>query len=240
MYISNPKYHSIFVISLRQQQWARNYPCYDHDTNDNVHGLYDNCSTYDIFEKSTLEQQSPSLRGLHITTVPVPVPISIPIPVINSAPSLSSWHSVAFVLALSPPLMCGPSHYGLLPELNQFPILHAVCSLVCLSAGTGHTHTYTVVQSWRSIKGHLHAVLVKHNIFYYACGLFLSAVNVLAPVLFSDPAYYALLEDLQAFILAILATPMHLNLWHIDRHVHGSEILVCISMSDMSSADRTV
>ncbi|KIK38895.1 hypothetical protein CY34DRAFT_366145 [Suillus luteus UH-Slu-Lm8-n1] len=67
----------------------------------------------------------------------------------------------------------------------------------------------------------------------------LSAVNVLAPVMFSDAAFYSLLEDLQAFILAILATRMHLHLWHIDRHVHGSEILVCMSMSDMSSADRT-
>ncbi|KAG2748767.1 hypothetical protein P692DRAFT_20535802 [Suillus brevipes Sb2] len=96
-----------------------------------------------------------------------------------------------------------------------------------------------VVQTWRTSNGNMHAVLVKHNIFYYACGLFLSAVNVLAPVMFSDAAFYSLLEDLQAFILAILATRMHLHLWHIDRNVHGSEILVCMSMSDMSSADRT-
>ncbi|KAG1718230.1 hypothetical protein EDB19DRAFT_1921045 [Suillus lakei] len=95
-----------------------------------------------------------------------------------------------------------------------------------------------VVQSWRSAKGHLHAVLSSSVMAIVS--QVLSAVNVLAPVLFSDPAYYSLLEDLQAFILAILATRMHLNLWHIDRHVHGSEILVCISMSDMSSADRTV
>jgi hypothetical protein len=97
-----------------------------------------------------------------------------------------------------------------------------------------------VFQTWRTSNGGMHAILVRHNIFYYACGLFLSAVNVLAPVMFSDPAYYSLLEDLQAFILAILATRMHLHLWHIDRNVHGSEVLVCISMSDISSADRTV
>ncbi|KAG2065842.1 hypothetical protein BDR04DRAFT_1234340 [Suillus decipiens] len=97
-----------------------------------------------------------------------------------------------------------------------------------------------IAQTWRTSNGSMHTVLVKHNIFYYACGLFLSTVNVLAPVMFSDAVYYSLLEDLQAFILAILATRMHLHLWHMDRHVHGSEILVCISMSDMSSADRTV
>ncbi|KAG1799952.1 uncharacterized protein BJ212DRAFT_1484676 [Suillus subaureus] len=95
-------------------------------------------------------------------------------------------------------------------------------------------------QTWRTSNGGMHTVLMKHNIFYYACGLFLSAVNVLAPVMFSDPAYYSLLEDLQAFVLAILATRMHLHLWHIDRDVHGSEILACISMSDMSSGDRTI
>ncbi|KAG1718996.1 hypothetical protein EDB19DRAFT_769038 [Suillus lakei] len=36
------------------------------------------------------------------------------------------------------------------------------------------------MQSWRMPTGRLYAVLVKSNIFYYMCGLFLSAVNVLA------------------------------------------------------------
>ncbi|KAG1728330.1 hypothetical protein EDB19DRAFT_1941259 [Suillus lakei] len=97
-----------------------------------------------------------------------------------------------------------------------------------------------VIQSWRSAKGHLHAILLKHNMFYYACGLLLSVVNVLVPMLLSNSVYYSLFEGLQIFILAILATRMHLHLWHIDRHVHGSEALVCISMSDMSPADCTV
>ncbi|KAG1728333.1 hypothetical protein EDB19DRAFT_164683 [Suillus lakei] len=35
------------------------------------------------------------------------------------------------------------------------------------------------IQSWRSTKGPLYTVLVKHNMFYHACGLFLSAVNAL-------------------------------------------------------------
>ncbi|KAG1719460.1 hypothetical protein EDB19DRAFT_699370 [Suillus lakei] len=97
-----------------------------------------------------------------------------------------------------------------------------------------------VIQSWRTAKGHLYAVLVKHNILYYACVLFLSAMNVLVPMLFSNSAYYTILEDLQAFILAILATRMHLHLWHIDRHMHGSDALVYISMTDVSPEDITV
>ncbi|KAG1785453.1 uncharacterized protein HD556DRAFT_1314234 [Suillus plorans] len=40
--------------------------------------------------------------------------------------------------------------------------------------------------SWRSTKGPLQAILVKHNIFYYVCGLFLSAVNILVPALFPN------------------------------------------------------
>ncbi|KAG1873967.1 hypothetical protein F4604DRAFT_763976 [Suillus subluteus] len=98
-----------------------------------------------------------------------------------------------------------------------------------------------VFQTWRISSGSMHAILVKHNIFYYACGLFLSAVNVLAPVMFSDSAYYALLGESQVYILAILSTRMHLHLWHIGQHaVYDPEDLVYISMSDMSSADRTV
>ncbi|KAG2143735.1 hypothetical protein DEU56DRAFT_248736 [Suillus clintonianus] len=97
-----------------------------------------------------------------------------------------------------------------------------------------------VIQSWRSAKGHLHAVLVKHNIFYYGCALCLSAMNFLMPILCSDFPYNTVLEDFQVFILAILATRMHLYLWHIDRDVHGSDALVYISMSDMSPTNSTV
>ncbi|KAG2137024.1 hypothetical protein DEU56DRAFT_353312 [Suillus clintonianus] len=96
------------------------------------------------------------------------------------------------------------------------------------------------IQNWRSAKGHLHAILLKHNIFYYACSLPLSAVNVLVPLLFSDSAYYSLVQDLQVFILAILATRMHLHLWHTSQCVEGSEALVWISLSNVSPVDITV
>ncbi|KAG2047209.1 hypothetical protein BDR06DRAFT_120193 [Suillus hirtellus] len=98
-----------------------------------------------------------------------------------------------------------------------------------------------VIQSWRTARSPLRAILVKHNMFYYACSLFLSAVNVLIPVLFSYvSAYYSVLEHLQVLVLAILATRMHLDLWHSDQHVHDSNVLLYIPMSNMSPTDCVV
>ncbi|KAG1721000.1 hypothetical protein EDB19DRAFT_1962723 [Suillus lakei] len=100
-----------------------------------------------------------------------------------------------------------------------------------------------VIHSWRTAKSPLHAVLVKHNIFYYVCSLLISAVNVLMPILTSNSIYHAFFEHFQVFSLAILATRMHLYLWDIDQHAHSSDAVVCISMSDMSPvspADCTV
>ncbi|KAG1816185.1 hypothetical protein EV424DRAFT_1074141 [Suillus variegatus] len=96
------------------------------------------------------------------------------------------------------------------------------------------------IQSWRSTKGPLQAILVKHNIFYYVCGLFLSAINILVPALFPNSPYYTTLQNFQVSILAILATRMHLHLWHLDQHMHSSDALIYISMSDMSPADCTL
>ncbi|KAG1718819.1 hypothetical protein EDB19DRAFT_1919958 [Suillus lakei] len=92
------------------------------------------------------------------------------------------------------------------------------------------------IQSWRSTNSHLYTVLVKHNIFYYACGVFFSVVNVLTLLLFHY-GYQAMFQDFQFIVLAILATRMHLHLWHTDRHAHGSSALVQgIPLSDISSA----
>ncbi|KAG1737968.1 hypothetical protein EDB19DRAFT_1715357 [Suillus lakei] len=97
-----------------------------------------------------------------------------------------------------------------------------------------------VIQSWRSDNGPLYAILVKHNIFYYVCGLLLSAVNVLTPMLLYPTGSYFLLEGLQVFMLSILATRMHLHLWDMDQHVDSSDALVCIPLSNVSPADRAV
>ncbi|KAG1799955.1 uncharacterized protein BJ212DRAFT_144962 [Suillus subaureus] len=118
---------------------------------------------------------------------------------------------------------CSRTPHGIrfLPFMLTF-----VCQLglVCLTI-------ISVIQSWRSAKGPLYAMPVKHNIFYYACGLLFSAVNILfsAPLLDMYPVYSSL-GGMQIFILAILATRMHLHLWHVERHVDGSEALVCISI----------
>ncbi|KAG1816215.1 hypothetical protein EV424DRAFT_1348293 [Suillus variegatus] len=64
-----------------------------------------------------------------------------------------------------------------------------------------------VIQSWRSSKGHLYAVLVKHNIFYYACGLLFSAINVIMPVLFPNSAYYIVLEEMSGVMSYGVAYP---------------------------------
>lgn len=96
------------------------------------------------------------------------------------------------------------------------------------------------VQSWRVVNGPLYDILVKHNIFYYTCALLLTAVNVLTQMLFSQTVYRFVCEVFQFFVLAILATRMHLFLWHIDQQMHGSDALVHISMSDMQPAECTV
>jgi uncharacterized membrane protein len=95
------------------------------------------------------------------------------------------------------------------------------------------------VQSWRVVNGPLYDVLVKHYIFYYTFALLLSALNVLTQTLFSKIAYRLVCEVLQFYILAILATRMHLLLWQIDRQTHGSgSDAVYVTMSDMRPAER--
>ncbi|KAG1845909.1 hypothetical protein DFJ58DRAFT_504362 [Suillus subalutaceus] len=91
------------------------------------------------------------------------------------------------------------------------------------------------IQNWRSTNGNLYAVLVKHNIFYYACGLFFSTVNILTLQLFQY-GYEAMFQDFQFIVLAILATRMHLHLWHTNTHTYDSSALVCVPLSDISFA----
>ncbi|KAG2741120.1 hypothetical protein P692DRAFT_20752676 [Suillus brevipes Sb2] len=96
------------------------------------------------------------------------------------------------------------------------------------------------IQSWRTAIGPLRAVLVTHNIFYHTCSLCESKfayISMLIEFLLTTPQKS---YSLQVLILAILATRMHLQLWHTDLHVHGSDSLEYICMSDMSPADRTV
>ncbi|KAG2355908.1 hypothetical protein BDR07DRAFT_1424780 [Suillus spraguei] len=83
------------------------------------------------------------------------------------------------------------------------------------------------IQSWKINSSHLYVVLLKHNIFYYICGFLFSVANVFVSLL---------LDVLSVQILAILATRMHLHLWHANRDAHSSDGLVRIQMSDMAPA----
>lgn len=94
------------------------------------------------------------------------------------------------------------------------------------------------IQSWRTTNNRLYVVLLKHSIFYYACGLLFSGANVLMGLLLHY-AYGIMFEDFQIFILAILATRMHLHLWQVGRHLHDPDIQMFIPLTDMSSTSRT-
>ncbi|KAG1898744.1 uncharacterized protein F5891DRAFT_447178 [Suillus fuscotomentosus] len=95
------------------------------------------------------------------------------------------------------------------------------------------------IQSWKTVNGPLYTVLVKHDILYYACGLFLAAINVIMQMLFSQYAYHSVFDDFQFYVLAILATRMHLHLWHLNQHYHilGSDALMLAPMTGMSTVD---
>ncbi|KAG1739475.1 uncharacterized protein EDB91DRAFT_387173 [Suillus paluster] len=106
--------------------------------------------------------------------------------------------------------------------------------LVCLTL-------IRAIRIWRTVNSPLYGVLVKHNIFYYASGLLLSAVNVLTSLLFPNSTYHSISENFQFFMLPILATRMHLHLSQVDRNVHrhNSDVIVSIPLSDMSFAGST-
>ncbi|KAG2124608.1 hypothetical protein DEU56DRAFT_593749 [Suillus clintonianus] len=95
------------------------------------------------------------------------------------------------------------------------------------------------IQSWRRTNNRLFVVLLKHNIFYYACGLLFSAANILMSLLLNY-AYNFMFEDFQLIILAILATRMHLHLWHVDRYIHDTDAFMHIPLSDVSSVDHAM
>ncbi|KAG1803260.1 hypothetical protein EV424DRAFT_1544930 [Suillus variegatus] len=87
------------------------------------------------------------------------------------------------------------------------------------------------IQSWQRSPSPLYVVLVKHNIFYYACCLL---TNIFMSLLL-QASYRTMLYDFEFTILAILTTRMHLHLWRINQHAHSSGASVGIPMSDMST-----
>ncbi|KAG2137045.1 hypothetical protein DEU56DRAFT_354245 [Suillus clintonianus] len=133
-----------------------------------------------------------------------------------------------------------PSITGCYRTSDSVHMTIAFILLLILQLGLSSLTLMRAIQSWRSTNSPLHVVLVKHNIFYYACNLLLSAGNVLMPILFSNPAFYSFLDGLQVCILAILATRMHLHLWHMEQHVHDTDTLMWISLENRLPTDCTV
>ncbi|KAG2072308.1 hypothetical protein BDR04DRAFT_1117126 [Suillus decipiens] len=72
------------------------------------------------------------------------------------------------------------------------------------------------IQSWRMKSSRLYVVLVKHNIFYYACGLL---INIFTSLLLQY-CYYDMFVEVM--VLAILATRMHVHLWEMSRRAYDS------------------
>ncbi|KAG1787373.1 uncharacterized protein HD556DRAFT_1409820 [Suillus plorans] len=94
------------------------------------------------------------------------------------------------------------------------------------------------IQTWRTNPNRLYAILVHHNLAYYACGLLFSVANIFTSLLLHD-AYQTILDGFQFMILAILATRMHLYLWQVNRQTHGSGDFTHIPMSDLSFVTST-
>ncbi|KAJ8580018.1 hypothetical protein M405DRAFT_938926 [Rhizopogon salebrosus TDB-379] len=66
-------------------------------------------------------------------------------------------------------------------------------------------------------------ILIRHNVFYFTCGLFSSTLVVV--ILFTAPAtYYDVASDLQIVVHTILATRMHRELWRAATHQEASSI----------------
>ncbi|KAG2127081.1 hypothetical protein BD769DRAFT_1640176 [Suillus cothurnatus] len=94
------------------------------------------------------------------------------------------------------------------------------------------------LQNWRTNPGRLHAVLVKHNVFYYTCGFLFSVANIFTSLLLHY-SYHAILHDFQFVILAILATRMHRHLWQMKRKTYNSDAIMQIPLSEMSPVEYT-
>ncbi|KAG1872115.1 hypothetical protein C8R48DRAFT_696914 [Suillus tomentosus] len=105
------------------------------------------------------------------------------------------------------------------------------------------------IQKWRISDDGLYGIILKHNVFYYACGLVFSLVNILTSLLLDvrhlsietfhlleylvQYAYSGMFQDFQCVVHAILATRMYLHLWHVNRNGDPS-VFTSINLSDLT------
>ncbi|KAG1738222.1 hypothetical protein EDB19DRAFT_1714519 [Suillus lakei] len=73
------------------------------------------------------------------------------------------------------------------------------------------------IRDWRTTHANLYVVLLKHNVCYYAYGLFVLTIHIVISLPL-DYAYIGWFYDFQIIIHVMLATRMHLRLWHADRN----------------------
>lgn len=88
------------------------------------------------------------------------------------------------------------------------------------------------IQKWRISNNGLYGIILKHNVFYYACGSVFSIVNILTSLLL-DYAYSGMFQDFQCVVHAILATRMYLHLWHVNRNGDPS-VFTSVNLSDLT------
>jgi len=80
------------------------------------------------------------------------------------------------------------------------------------------TLSLMLYHSWKLYRGSGHIIplvriLIRHNVFYFACGIFFS--TALVAIIFTFPtAYSDVASDLQIVLHVILATRMHRELWN--------------------------
>ncbi|OJA13736.1 hypothetical protein AZE42_02955 [Rhizopogon vesiculosus] len=86
-----------------------------------------------------------------------------------------------------------------------------------LVMGEIETLSLMLYHSWKLYRGSEHIIplvriLIRHNVFYFTCGLFFSTL-LMAIILIVPAAYFDIASELQIVLHVILATRMHRKLW---------------------------
>ncbi|KAJ8584527.1 hypothetical protein M405DRAFT_936567 [Rhizopogon salebrosus TDB-379] len=103
-----------------------------------------------------------------------------------------------------------------------------IVAFILLVIGETEIFGFMLYHSWILYREHeriipLVRILIRHNVFYFTCGLFSSTLVVI--MLFTAPAtYYNVASELQIVFHAILATRMHRELWRAATYQEASSL----------------
>ncbi|KAG0696717.1 hypothetical protein DFH29DRAFT_949818 [Suillus ampliporus] len=112
--------------------------------------------------------------------------------VLDASARVSSQDPLVLALRLMPPhhvrtLLLVGVLTAFTNRLSAFTDTSAVTGITGCSSSTNlyipFILLFALQLAWRMASGPMYTALIKHNIFYYACGLFFSAVNVLTSLL---------------------------------------------------------